>query len=263
MNIIQLTDLHLCQNQKPAYLHADSANALRKTVDYLICCGLQIDMVVVSGDLSDDGSSSAYAFIEQELSRLPCPVYCVPGNHDNQENMTAARLLPKNRSDALCRKIETEEADIVLLDSTNPDWSNGLMNEEKAILLQSALRTRIRKPALLFLHHVPFTTGYGVMDLPFEGLELLKSAADLRDDLYICCGHIHAAITARLGKTPVITCPPVSMEMELDLTAQGGDTFYCCEPQFALHEIHGMDIITRFCTVPTEETRTGPYPFSI
>lgn len=263
MNIIQITDLHLCQNQQNAYLHVDTANALHATVDYLLNFCLPIDMVVASGDLSDDGSLSAYEFVAAELKRLPCPVYCVPGNHDNQENMIAAGLLPENRSDALCRKIETEETDIVLLDSTNPDWSNGLMNAEKATLLQNALRTRIRKPALLFLHHVPFTTGYGVMDRPFEGLDLLKTTVNFREDAYVFCGHIHAAITTRLGDTPVITCPPVSMEMKLDLTEKGGDTFYCREPQFALHEVRGLDVITHFCTVPTGELRRGAYPFRI
>ena len=68
MNIIQLSDLHLCENNNHAFLHADSTLALHKTVEYFLHSSIEADVVVVSGDVSNDGSIGAYQTAKNELA---------------------------------------------------------------------------------------------------------------------------------------------------------------------------------------------------
>lgn len=262
MNIIQITDLHLCRDGQKSFLHADAAKALHDTVDYFLRSRIQMDAVVVSGDVSNDGSAESYQIARKELGRLPCSVYFVPGNHDDRRQMMQAGLIPADPREAVCRMVDTSEARILLLDSTADGKSWGQIGTEKLEILRQCLREEVSKPVFLFMHHVPFMTGYTVMDEPFSGVEEFISLVSERK-LHVCCGHIHAAMTTRIGQADILTCPPVCMEMELDLSAQGGDMFYTSEPQFALHVIEGQQVISHFAEVPTGESRQGPYTFSI
>lgn len=263
MNIIQISDLHLCENNKYAFLRADSTLALHRTVDYFLHSSIQADVVVVSGDVSTDGSIGAYQTAKKELARLPWPVYYIPGNHDNPAAMQKMQLLPEDWRQAACRRIEFPEAVIILLDSVRRGQSRGGVSDETLELLKSALSEDDGRPTFLFMHHVPFRTGYTAMDEPFEQVEKLMKLLSGRQNLYMCCGHIHAPIVTKMQQISVNTCPPICMAMEFDLTPQGGDMFYTSEPQFMLHVVEGAQVITHFATVPTGEIRKGPYTFSI
>lgn len=263
MNIVQISDLHLCENNKCAFFQADSTLALRKTVDYLLHLTIDVDVVVVSGDVSNDGSIGAYQAAKKELERLPWPVYYIPGNHDDQFAMQKTQLLPKDRIQAACRRIDFPEAVIILLDSVQKGKSGGCVSDEILELLKNILTKDDSRPTLLFMHHVPFRTGYTVMDEPFEQVEKLMDVLNGQQNMYVCCGHIHAPMSTKLQHLYINTCPPVCMAMEFDLTPHGGNMFYTSEPQFVLHAVEGSQVITHFVTVPTGEVRKGPYTFSV
>jgi len=262
MNIIQITDLHLCRNGEKAFLRADANQALKDTVEYFLHSALNIDMIVVSGDVSTDGSLSAYQAVRQELSRLPCPVYFIPGNHDCREHMQAVGFLPAEPDYSPCRKVETEEASVILLDTLKTGESRGIADKVCLEQLSALLSQDPQKPTFLFMHHVPFATGYTMMDEPIDGVGELQTLI-AEKPLTVCCGHIHAAMVTRMGLSNVITCPPVCMEMELDLSEKGGDMFYTSPPQFALHCVKGQEVISHFVTVPTQNSHQGPYTFSV
>ena len=262
MNILQITDLHLCRKGEKAFLHADSGDALRHSIDYFLQSRIPADLMVVSGDVSSDGSLDSYEYARQELSRLPFPVYCIPGNHDDHKNMAKAGLIPADPSDSVCRILNLPEADLVLLDSTRKGESRGGVSSAQLEFVENALRQAEGKPVFLFLHHTPFITGYTVMDEPFEGMDAFHKLLNA-ENLVVCCGHIHASISAHLKGAAVIACPPVSMEMEFDLSEKGGDMFYLSEPGFAFHVVDGTQVITHFAFVPDGTVREGPYTFSV
>lgn len=262
MNIIQLTDLHLCQNGEKAFLQADATQTLKDTVEYFLNSTLKIDMIVISGDISTDGSMDSYQSVLHELNRLPYPVYYVPGNHDCREYMQEVGMLPRGSDYSTCRLVETPEASIILVDTLKEGESRGFVGEECLAQLSVLLNKDLQKPTFLFMHHVPFATGFTVMDEPFDGVEKLHALIEGKA-LTVCCGHIHAGMVTRIGSSNVITCPPICMDMELDLSPTGGDMFYTAEPQFMLHCVKDQQVISHFATVPTGESRKGPYTFSV
>lgn len=263
MNIIQITDLHLCKDGGPAFLHADSSRALRQTVDYFLQTPIRADAVVVSGDISSDGSLSAYQAAKRELGRLPWPVYYIPGNHDDRRTMQQAALIPADPQQAVCHRVDLQDVSLILLDTVLDGQSRGGVSDDTLALLSDCLPQDPTTPVLLFMHHVPFVTGYTAMDEPFEQAEKLTALLSGHPCIRVCCGHIHASMATQIRQISMITCSPVSMAMEFDLTAQGGDAFYTSEPQFALHCVDGGQIITHFATIPTREARLGPYTFSV
>ena len=53
---------------------------------------LELDFLLLPGDLTQDGEPENHAWLAQRLQQLPFPVYVVPGNHD------VPTLLPSERS---------------------------------------------------------------------------------------------------------------------------------------------------------------------
>ena len=78
MKILQLTDLHVNADGRNAFQMAESLKDLRRTIDYILQEELQPDITIVTGDVSTDGTASAYGLVRQELARLDCPVWVLP-----------------------------------------------------------------------------------------------------------------------------------------------------------------------------------------
>ena len=49
-----------------------------------------LDGIVVTGDVSDDGTAESYALFKSILKPLDLPIFCIPGNHDARAPFRAA-----------------------------------------------------------------------------------------------------------------------------------------------------------------------------
>lgn len=258
MKILQLTDLHVNRDGRHAFLRADSLGDLRRTVDYLRTVELQADMAIVTGDVSTDGDRGAYELVRQELSRLGCPVWVLPGNHDQKAAMKAVFgaecHTARDGVPGLC--IDMEEVRLLLLDSAEEEVSAGGLHEEQLAWLAAQLNVPQDRPVMLWMHHFPFRSGYRGMDHPFAGEEALLKLLQGRN-AYVCSGHLHAGVVRRQGSVTMMTAPAVSMLMELR-----PDTvrFYTGRSGFALHIVEAGQVTSHLCSVPSTESG-GPYHF--
>lgn len=81
MKITHISDIHLTEHGQVIWdtdtlSHFESAiQVLSKIKD--------LDAVIVSGDLSNDGSEWTYHYIDERLATLKLPVFCCLGNHDS------------------------------------------------------------------------------------------------------------------------------------------------------------------------------------
>ncbi len=258
MKILQLTDLHVNRDGRPAFLRADSLGDLRRTVNYILRVELRPDVTVVTGDVSTDGSESAYRLVRQELERLGCPVWVLPGNHDRKAPMKEVlgdmcHVAPDGVP-GIC--LDTREARLLLLDSAQEGVSSGGMNEAQLAWMAQQLDVPTERPVMLWMHHFPFRSGYRGMDHPFSGEEKLLQLLQ-GHNAYICSGHLHAGVIRRSGSVTMLTAPAVSMLMELR-----PDTvrFYTEQVGFALHVVEDGAVSTHFCVVPSAQSG-GPYRF--
>lgn len=81
MRIIHMSDLHLTSDKHPIWgvdTYKQFAKALEK-----IGSIPNIDCIVVSGDIADDGNYQTYQYADDMLNSLSIPVLWCPGNHDN------------------------------------------------------------------------------------------------------------------------------------------------------------------------------------
>ncbi len=266
MRILQLSDTHLRGDSRLSFRVVDTRHCLDAAVAHLKNLDQQPDCIVITGDLADSGDLNAYHILHDSLSFPGIPVYALPGNHDRRDRMrdvlpewcpNGAEIMPY-----ICYAVERGPFRLLMMDTMQPGSHSGHCPPQIAAWLKRTLALRPDVPTLLFMHHPPFITGFGAMDEPFENLEAF--AAIIRDNpqVRLCCGHLHRAMTTSWMGCIALTAPSVSMQIELDLSAEGGDAFRMETPGYLLHHWNGGVFNTHVCQIATQASFAGPYPFA-
>lgn len=270
MRILQISDFHLRGDGKLSFQVVDTASFLKSTKAHLehvfALDGQKPDMIVVTGDIADSGDEKAYLMVYEALSSFNVPVYAVPGNHDRRDRMV--RILKgwtipnPQTAPFLCYAVQTEEARLLFLDTLNPGSHAGHMREAELAWLDNELQSNKNVPTLIFMHHPPFITGLPAMDEPFENREQMRTVLMKAPWARLCCGHMHRPIFTVWAGVPCVTAPAASMQIELDFTPEGGDTFRMETPGYLLHDFEDGVFNTHVCQIYKKTGFDGPYPFA-
>ena len=263
--IIQITDTHIVPDGELAYGKVDTAAALAAAVETINRILPQIDpvdLVVVTGDLTDFGSEEEYRRFRDIMAPLVVPYRAIPGNHDHRETMRAAFAdqdwMPK---DGPIDWIE-ELTDVVLvgLDTLVQGSSHGQLDEGSLAFLRESFASHPAKPFLIGLHHPPFTTGIHGMDIR----NLLQSEP-LRDLLRahsggvrLICGHVHRNIVTEWGGVICQIAPGIAHAVTLDQRVDATHTLSVEPGAFMLHEMREKNLVSHHIQVGTFD---GPHPF--
>ena len=136
------------------------------------------------------------------------------------------------------------------------------MREAELAWLDNELQSNKTVPTLIFMHHPPFITGLPAMDEPFENREQLRTVLMKAPWARLCCGHMHRPIFTVWAGVPCVTAPAASMQIELDFTPEGGDTFRMETPGYLLHDFEDGVFNTHVCQIYKKTEFDGPYPFA-
>ncbi|MFQ5425694.1 MAG: metallophosphoesterase [Gaiellales bacterium] len=79
---VQITDCHLVDDGAEHERAIDTWATLAAVIDRVRRETPALELVLATGDLSQDGSAGSYRRVQSLFERLEIPVYCLPGNHD-------------------------------------------------------------------------------------------------------------------------------------------------------------------------------------
>ena len=220
---LQLSDLHVVAPGALASGRLDTPEMLRKAVDALLlrlpAIG-PIDAVIVTGDISDDGTAASYDRARVELDRLGLPLLPVPGNHDTREGFRDCfGDLPFIPATGLIDWVrDIGDTCVVGLDTLIEGQGGGLLRRESLDLLAEALDMAENRPVLVALHHPPLRTGIRFMDaIALQNPDdLSRGLARRKTPLRIVAGHVHGVFHGQLGQHAVCTAPSLCSAFALD-----------------------------------------------
>ncbi|WP_207783914.1 metallophosphoesterase [Micromonospora globispora] len=227
--ILHLSDTHLNSPD------VDASAALARIL-YDACFVPEVDLVVVSGDIADDGSAEGCAGVREQVGRFGAErgiphVYCT-GNHDTREAFAAA--LGSGHLAADGTDIGTTMAGasgeraavssvaglrVITLDSLVPGQVHGHLDPAQLAWLRDVLAEPAAAGTVLVLHHPPIA----VPTSPIMDSVNLRNAGDLADAVQgtdvqaILCGHFHLQLSGLLRGIPVWVTPGVVTR--IDFTA--------------------------------------------
>jgi 3',5'-cyclic AMP phosphodiesterase CpdA len=239
MLIAQISDLHFLPKGMLGFGRIDVAGCLERAIDHLNALQPRPDAVLITGDLTNGSGANVWAELLGMLARLPAPIYPLPGNHDDREQMRAAcaHLGLFGGDGPLCYVVDLGPLRLIGLDSLISGESPGLLGPEQLAWLDARLAEAPTTPALVALHHPPFRTGIDHMDamMLLDGAALAEVIGRHPQVERVLCGHVHRMVQCRFAGTVGLITPGVVHAVQLTLTGEPG-RWVMEPPGMLLHE---------------------------
>lgn len=190
IRILHISDVHLTELGVPIWgvntlEHFHTLMARIKTLS-------NIDAIIISGDLSNDGTRWTYEYADSIFSQLGIPTYMCMGNHDNFVSLNNHTHYCKN-----VRELQIKDWGILFLNSVIPDKDDPEKNKARGeidieqfnfIKVASAKYENVA----LVLHHPPIETGgwldRRILENRQEFIDCIQGCRNVRLVMY---GHIH------------------------------------------------------------------------
>ncbi len=227
MRIVQVSDTHLFSDSSKTLLGLNTQQSLEAVIELLQSDRRKPDVIILTGDLSQDNSVQAYKRIIEVFKPFSCPIYWIPGNHDNPEVLEATFSTSRFKEDKV---IILDDWLVVLLNSHYPRHDSGLLNHTELSRLEHYLHQYPQKNTLIFLHHPPIELGAAWLDQSrlVNGEELLSLVEKYPQVQGIICGHVHQAYETYYKNISILSAPstciqflPNSQRFALDTVAPG------------------------------------------
>lgn len=264
MLIAHLSDSHM---RPPGELYqglVDSNAMFEAAVRHLNALDPAPDLVIVTGDLVDHGTSAEYDHARTALSAIRQPVLMLPGNHDEREAFRLAfsdhYYLPATGP---LHFVVGDKGPlrIIGIDVTVPSEHHGEATEEDCAWLAAKLSEEPERPTLVLMHQPPFESGIACIDAyNCRGSARLAAVLSANPQVErLLCGHLHRFILTRFAGTMLVTAPSTTTAIALRLAPDADPASYVEPPAFLLHQwMEGVGLVTHL--VPIGEF-WGPLPF--
>ena len=262
--IIQISDPHIVPNDQLAYGRVNTLEALRscvETINQILPKVGPVDMAVVTGDLTDFGTTEEYQNFRDIMAPLLIPYRAIPGNHDSVREMRA-NFLDQNwmpQFGPINWTAEFVDMALIGLDSNVVGQAYGNVTEETLDYLERTLNSLNNKPVVVAIHHPPILTGIESMDIQNlrESRKLRILLSNYEGELKLVCGHIHRNIMTTFGGVICHIAPGTSHAITLDMREDVPNSFTEEPGAFLLHELRGS-ILTNTIYIGNFD---GPHKF--
>jgi 3',5'-cyclic AMP phosphodiesterase CpdA len=223
------------------------------------------DLVLLTGDVTDNGTQAEYDAALAILAALRPRLLAIPGNHDDRDGFRQAFAdqadLPPGGP--VCYVHDASgPVRIIALDVTVPGRHHGEITDAALSWLHTALAADPDRPAVIMMHQQPFACGVPYLDkYRCFGAERLEQVVSLNKSVQrVLCGHVHRHMQQLFGGTLLCAAPSTVTAIALRPFDGADPASYLEPPGFLLHHWRpegGM--LTH--AVPVGDF-AGPFPFA-
>lgn len=226
LRILHLTDTHLFGDASLHYGSVDTEAHLRRALAHV--GSRPFDLVVVSGDISEDGTEASYRKAARLIgdwagARGIRTVFAM-GNHDRREVFRAVlgggqpqageRELPGEDPARPVASVATQHGwRVIVLDSSVPGRGYGALQDEQLAFLRAEVRTAAEHGTIVVIHHPPVdarTDLLRALALAERDARELLDAVGGTDVRVVLSGHYHLPVVETIGGLPVVVAPGVA-----------------------------------------------------
>ncbi|MBW4613989.1 MAG: 3',5'-cyclic-AMP phosphodiesterase [Desmonostoc vinosum HA7617-LM4] len=190
VSIAQVTDIHLFASENDKLLGMPTAESFQAVIEHLKTLQTEIDLLLLTGDLSGDSTPASYENLQNLLSSLKISTYWLPGNHDcaiAMDKILNLGMVSRRKS------FQRGSWNFILLNSSVPGYVHGHLSEPTLDWLDWELKMMGENPTLVALHHPPFLVNSEWLDASsLKNSEELFAVLDRHPQVKIVLfGHIH------------------------------------------------------------------------
>ena len=227
VRVVQLSDTHLFESTDGKLLGLNTEYSLSKVLELITREQPDLDLVLATGDISQDGSEESYRRFHQHMAEtFSQPVYRLPGNHDILRKMNRHQA-SEYMSPCV---IDIDGWHIIMLDSTVEGEVPGYMEQEQLDYLDKKLAAAKGKHVMVCLHHQPVPVGSSWLDEQLVGnSEEFIKVLDRYDNVRaVIWGHVHQDFRGERKGVKMMSVPstcvqfkPNSDDFAVDNTSPG------------------------------------------
>lgn len=214
LRVFQVTDCHLELDADAVLLGLNVEQSLRDVLAYMVEAEPCLpDLLVVTGDISGDYSSSSYQRFHSIVREyLPdTPMACLAGNHDLPSAMAA--VLP---SACLPKSVILGDWMVYMLDSSVEGCIHGDIGPEELEWLDNSLSQNADKHAMICVHHQPVPIGCNWIDeYIIRSADALLEVLDRHPNVRsLAWGHVHQVFESQRQHYRLMSTPATSIQFE-------------------------------------------------
>ena len=211
--IAQVTDIHLFAQANQQLLGLSTADSFAAIICQLQALDPQPDFLLLTGDLSQDGSVASYHRLQTLLAPLQLPTYWLPGNHDDLDVMQRSLTQPQFLAE---KSFQAGGWQLVLLSSVVPGCVHGELAPESLVWLDQQLKNAGDRPTIISFHHPPFQVHSDWLDTSIlQNSEELFAVIDRHAHVkLVLFGHIHQAFHCQRQGVDYLGSPSTSIQFE-------------------------------------------------
>ncbi|MCP2055418.1 UNVERIFIED_ORG: Icc protein [Pseudomonas fluorescens] len=220
--LVQLSDSHLFAEADGSLLGMNTHDSLQRVIGLVREQQPQIDLVLATGDLSQDGSLESYQQFRDLTGQIDAPARWIPGNHDEPQVMAHAAV----HSDLLEPVVDIGHWRVTLLDSAVPGSVPGYLQDQQLQLLAQALSEAPSRHHLVCFHHHPVSIGCAWMEpIGLRNPEALFAVLDRFPQVKaVLWGHVHQEIDRERNGVRLLASPSTCIQF-----APGSEDFKVSE----------------------------------
>ncbi|PWB33030.1 3',5'-cyclic-AMP phosphodiesterase [Pseudomonas sp. SDI] len=210
--LVQLSDSHLFADPSRTLLGMNTRDSLARVIERVLAEQPQVDLLLATGDLSQDGTLASYQAFLQLSAQIGAPARWLAGNHDEPLSMEQAAA----GSDLLEPVVDIGNWRVIMLNSAVPGSVPGVLGDDQLQLLRHALDEAPQRHALICFHHQPVDIGCAWMT-PIglrnaEALfDLLQGYPQVRAVLW---GHVHQELDQWRDQVRLLASPSTCIQFE-------------------------------------------------
>jgi len=249
MRIVHLSDAHISREGKPYLPGVDLGARCRTAVRVSGALQPGADLVVLGGDMLDDGPSPDYRTLAGVLEGLVAPVHLCLGNHDSLEDFRLAPLPTFPKGCGGYYSFDAGGFRLIILFTAAERRGKGSVDRAQMEWLRSELDTA--RNALIFMHHPPVDVGIQWLDSikvgnPSEFWEIVEPFAGRIAGIFFA--HVHMQLSL-VHKGILLASPPAAgWQFRADPAAGRAETS---------DELPGFNVIDTWVEDPSREANPG------
>ena len=203
-SFIQISDSHI--DDEKIVWGADSKKNLSSIVKSIT--SRNYDALIISGDLTHNGSSSSYAIFKEIIEPISANLAIVAGNHDNKSNLSSAF------SQNYLTKLTIADWEIISIDSVQDNKTSGFLRKDELKLLTENILSSTKKFIVLCLHHPPIS-----MNSNWDDQKSLENPDDFFNTIdkfsnikAVIWGHAHQGSEFNRNDVKLFSCPSTTLQ---------------------------------------------------
>ena len=256
MLIAQITDIHI--GFDPDAGDDNNLVRLKRVIGRLIDGPDIPDVLLLTGDLTENGDAQSYAKLAAAMGDCPFPVWPMVGNHDSRSALLAAFPHTPQQDGFVHYAVEGDGLRLLLLDTLEPGRHGGAFCRARAAWLAAQLAAHPQTPTVLVMHHPPFQAGIDWLDCGADDPWIGRFAEAVAGHSQVCAilsGHLHRTIATMWNGMCATVCPSTAPAVALNLhpvnakAPDGRDMVRDDPAGFGLHRWNGQRLVSHFESV--------------